>query len=264
MTLPDFRRRKATRAAQERISFVTCYDCAFARLIAQTELDCILVGDSVAMVVHGHPSTLAADLAMMVFHTESVARGAGGKFIVADMPFLEHRKGQNEAVSVAQALLRAGAQAVKIEGAAGNLAIIQNLVEGGVPVMGHIGLTPQFIHAFGGFKVQGREDAAAEKILADAKALEAAGVFSLVIEGVPASLGKRITDALSIPTIGIGAGPDCDGQVLVLHDLLGFTEKPPKFARAFGEVAHASVAALRAYDEAVKASTFPAAKESYA
>ena len=260
VTLPDFLRRKA---AEERISFVTCYDCAFANLVAQTALDCILVGDSVAMVVHGHSSTLAADLPMMVFHTESVARGAGGKFIVADMPFLEHRKGQSEAVSAAQALLRAGAHAIKLEGAAGNLEIIKNLVEGGVPVMGHIGLTPQFIHAFGGFKVQGREDAAAESILADAKSLEAAGVFSLVVEGVPASLGKRITDALSIPTIGIGAGPDCDGQVLVLHDLLGFTEKPPKFARAFGEIASASTAALRAYDEAVKSRAFPTAKESY-
>lgn len=261
MTLPDFRRRKA---GNQRISFVTCYDCAFARLVAQTDLDCILVGDSVAMVVHGHPSTLAADLPMMLFHTESVARGAGGKFIVGDMPFLEHRKGRSEAVSAAQALLRAGAQAIKLEGAAGNLEIIQSLVEGGVPVMGHVGLTPQFIHAFGGFKVQGREDAAAERILADAKALEASGVFSIVLEGIPATLGKRITDALSIPTIGIGAGPDCDGQVLVLHDLLGFTEKPPKFARAFGEVASASVTALRAYDEAVKTNTFPTEKESYA
>lgn len=260
MTLPDFHSRKL---AHSPISVVTCYDCAFARLIAQTDLDCILVGDSVAMVVHGHTNTLAADLPMMRLHTESVARGAGKKFIVADMPFLEHRKGQSEAVSAAQALLRAGAQAIKLEGAAGNLAIIQNLVESGVPVMGHVGLTPQFIHAFGGFKVQGRDSDAAERILADSKALEAAGVFSIVVEGVPASLGKRITDALSIPTIGIGAGPDTDGQVLVLHDLLGFTEKPPKFARAFGEVAAASIAALRSYDEAVKSSTFPTEKESY-
>ncbi|MBB6051691.1 3-methyl-2-oxobutanoate hydroxymethyltransferase [Armatimonas rosea] len=260
MTLPDFRRRKAL---HEPITVVTCYDYAFAHLVARTELDCILVGDSVAMVVHGHPSTLAADLPMMQLHTESVARGAGTKFIVADMPFLEHRKGQREAVSAAQLLLRAGAHAVKIEGAAGNLTCIQNLVEGGVPVMGHVGLTPQFIHAFGGFKVQGREDDAAERILADAKALETAGVFALVIEGVPAPLGKRITEALTIPTIGIGAGPATDGQVLVLHDLLGFTEKPPKLARAFGQVGAEALAALRAYDSAVKSAAFPTEKESY-
>jgi 3-methyl-2-oxobutanoate hydroxymethyltransferase len=261
VTLPDFRRRKLT---QQHISFVTCYDWAFAQLVAQTEVDCLLVGDSVAMVVHGHPNTLAADLKMMQLHTESVARGAGGKFVVADMPFLEHRKGKSAAVSAAQALLRAGAQALKVEGAAGNIVTIQNLVEGGVPVMGHVGLTPQFLHALGGFKVQGREDAAAERILADAVALEAAGVFSIVVEGVPASLGKRITEALTIPTIGIGAGPDCDGQVLVLHDLLGFTAKPPKFARAFGHVADETLAALRAYDSAVKSATFPTEKESYA
>jgi 3-methyl-2-oxobutanoate hydroxymethyltransferase len=260
VTLPDFRRRKAQ---HQRISMVTCYDAAFAHLLAQTDVDCLLVGDSVAMVVHGHPNTLAADLPMMQLHTESVARGAAGKFIVADMPFLEHRKGQSEAVSAAQVLLRAGAQALKIEGAAGNLPIIQQLVESGVPVMGHVGLTPQFIHAFGGFKIQGREDAAAEKILAESAQLERAGVFALVVEGVPAALGTRLTEALGIPTIGIGAGPSTDGQVLVLHDLLGFTEKPPKFARAFGALAPASVEAFRAFDAAVKSGTFPTEKESY-
>jgi 3-methyl-2-oxobutanoate hydroxymethyltransferase len=251
--------------AHERISFVTCYDYPFARLIAQTEIDCLLVGDSVAMVVHGHPTTLTADMNMMCLHTEAVARGAGNtKFIVADMPFLEHRKGQSEAISAAQMLLRAGAQAIKIEGAQGNLTIIQHLVESGVPVMGHIGLTPQFIHAFGGFKVQGRDEVAATQILADAKALESAGVFAIVVEGVPAPLGKHITEQLHIPTIGIGAGPDTDGQVLVLQDLLGFTEKPPKFARAFGEIANNSLDALRAYDLSVKSGAFPTQKESYA
>lgn len=242
---------------------VTCYDCAFARLVAQTEVDCLLVGDSVAMTVHGYPNTLAADLPMMTLHTQSVARGAGEKFIVADMPFLEHRKGQAEAVAAAQTLLRAGAHALKIEGAAGNLECIRLLVESGVPVMGHVGLTPQFIHAFGGFKVQGRDDAAAERILSDAKQLEAVGVFAVVVEGVPTALGKRITEALTVPTIGIGAGPDTDGQVLVLHDLLGFTERPPKFARAFGTVATDCLAALRAYELAVKSGTFPTEKESY-
>jgi 3-methyl-2-oxobutanoate hydroxymethyltransferase len=261
VTLPDFRHRKM---AHEPISFVTCYDYPYAKLIAQTEIDALLVGDSVAMVVHGHPNTLAADMNMMCLHTEAVARGANGKFIVADMPFLEHRKGQSEAITAAQALLRAGAQAIKIEGASGNLTIIQHLVESGVPMMGHVGLTPQFIHAFGGFKVQGRDEAAAEQILADATVLEKAGVFAIVVEGVPTHLGKRITENLHIPTIGIGAGPDTDGQVLVLQDLLGFTEKPPKFARAFGNIASASLDALRAYDAAVKSKAFPTEKESYA
>ena len=241
----------------------TCYDFVFARLLARTEVDALLVGDSVAMVVHGHPNTLSADLPLMRLHTEAVARGAGEKLIVADIPFLEHRKGVSEAVTAAQTLLRAGAHAVKLEGAAGNAEIIRHLVEGGVPVMGHVGLTPQFVNAFGGFRVQGKSEEAAERILEGARLLEAAGCFSLVIEGVPAALGKRITEALAIPTIGIGAGPDCDGQVLVLHDLLGLTEKPPKFVRAFGQLEAPVLDALSAYARAVKDGSFPAAKESY-
>ncbi len=260
MTLPEFKRRKA---AGQPISFVTCYDAAFARLVARTDLDAILVGDSVAMVVHGHLSTLAADLPMMALHTASVARGAGGKFVVADIPFLEHRKSQSEAVNCAQVLLRAGANAVKIEGVAGNVALIQHLVESGVPVMGHVGLTPQFVNQFGGFKVQGREESAAQRILDEARQLQDAGAFALVLEGVPAMLGKRVRESVEIPVIGIGAGPDTDGQVLVLHDLLGFTEKPPKFARAFGDVSSASEQALKAYDLAVKSGSFPTEKESY-
>lgn len=260
MTLPEFRLRKA---AGQRLTVVTCYDAAFARLLSQTEVDCLLVGDSVAMVVHGFANTIPADMPMMALHTAAVARGAGAKFIVADLPFLEHRKGLAATITAAQALLQAGAHAIKLEGAAGNLELIQNLVEGGVPVMGHIGLTPQFVHAFGGFKVQGREDTAAERILADALALERAGVFAIVAEGIPATLGKRLAEATTVPIIGIGAGVEVDGQVLVLHDLLGFTEKPPKFARAFGEVGTASLEALRAFDLAVKAGTFPTAKESY-
>lgn len=261
VTLPQFRQRKA---AASKITVVTCYDTAFARLLAQTEIDCLLVGDSVAMVVHGHANTIPADLAMMTLHTAAVARGAGSKFIVADMPFLEHRKGQALAVTAAQALLQAGAHAIKLEGAAGNLDLIQNLVEGGVPVMGHVGLTPQFVHAFGGFKVQGRESEAAERIVADTLALEQAGVFAIVAEGVPAALGQRLSQATQVPIIGIGAGAEVDGQVLVLHDLLGLTEKPPKLARAFGTIGASSLDALRAFDSAVKDGTFPSAKESYA
>jgi 3-methyl-2-oxobutanoate hydroxymethyltransferase len=261
VTLPEFRRRKAEGRP---ISFVTCYDAPVARLVAQSGIDAILVGDSVAMVVHGHTNTLAADLPMMTLHTAAVARGAGDVFIVADIPFLEHRKGLSEAVGAAQALLRAGAHAVKLEGAAGNGELTRHLTESGVPVMGHIGLTPQFVNLFGGFKVQGRDELAAERIVEEAAQLEEAGVFSLVLEGVPAALGGRVRAATTVPVIGIGAGADVDGQVLVLHDLLGFTEKPPKFARAFGEVGRATGEALNAYDRAVKARTFPAEKESYA
>lgn len=241
----------------------TCYDCAFARLLARSDVDVLLVGDSVAMVVHGQPSTLAADLPMMRLHTESVARGAGSKLVVADIPFLEHRKSLSEAVTAAQVLLRAGAHAVKLEGAAGNAELIRHLVESGVPVMGHVGLTPQFMNALGGFKVQGRTDEAAARIVADAKLLEDAGCFSLVIEGVPAAVGAKITASLAIPTIGIGAGPNCDGQVLVLHDLLGLTEKPPKFVRAFGDLDAPILDALNSYARAVRDGSFPTAKESY-
>jgi len=199
----------------------------------------------------------------MCLHTAAVARGAGGKFLVSDMPFLEHKKGLAESVTAAQRLLKAGANAVKIEGAEGNLEIIKNLVTGGVPVMGHVGLTPQFVNAFGGFKVQGRETAAAEHILADTIALEKAGVFAMVAEGVPAALGKRLAESVTVPIIGIGAGAEVDGQVLVLHDLLGLTLKPPRFVRVFADVASASLDGLRAFDAAVKSGTFPAEKESY-
>ena len=260
MNIPDFARRKQSR---EKISVATCYDYPFAQLLAKTDIDAILVGDSLAMVVHGHMSTLTATLDMMCLHTEAVARGAGGKFIVTDLPFLEHRKGRTARVTAAQRLLQAGANAIKLEGAEGNLEFITSLTTAGVPVMGHVGLTPQFVNTFGGFKVQGREAAAAAQILADAKSLAAAGVFSIVAEGVPSSLGKQIAEAVSVPIIGIGAGLEVDGQVLVLHDLLGFNPKPARFVRVFGDAAGAALAGLRAFDVAVKEGSFPAEKEGY-
>lgn len=261
MQIPDFVKRKKAHA---KISCVTCYDYPYAQLLAKTDIDFLLVGDSVAMVVHGHPSTLQADVDMMCLHTSAVARGAGGKFLVTDMPFLEHRKGLAEAVSAAQRLLRAGANAIKIEGAEGNLETIRSLVTAGVPVMGHVGLTPQFVNAFGGFKVQGRESAAAAQIVADAMALEAAGVFAMVAEGVPASLGKLVAESVSVPIIGIGAGVDVDGQVLVLQDMLGLNPNIPRFVRVFADVPSVSLDGLNAFDRAVKAGTFPTAAESYA
>jgi 3-methyl-2-oxobutanoate hydroxymethyltransferase len=260
MLIPDFIKRKQSKS---RITCVTCYDYPYAQLLAQTEVDFLLVGDSVAMVVHGHPSTLAADIDMMCLHTSAVARGAGGKFIVTDMPFLEHRKSQAAAVDAAQRLLRAGANAIKIEGTDGNLATIKLLTEAGVPVMGHVGLTPQFVNVFGGFKVQGRESAAAKKIVEDAIALEQAGVFSIVAEGVPSAVGKAVTDAVKVPIIGIGAGIDVDGQVLVLQDLLGFNAKPARFVRVFADATQSTLAGLRAFDAAVKDGTFPSEQESY-
>lgn len=260
MNLPDFIKRKR---AGQKISFATCYDYPYACLYAQTEIDALLIGDSVAMVVHGHPSTLTADLNMMCLHTAGVARGAGGKFLVTDMPFLEHRKGIEASVTAAQRLLQAGANAIKIEGAEGNSDIIRNLVSAGVPVMGHVGLTPQFVNAFGGFKVQGREEAAAAQIMADAVALVKAGVFAIVAEGVPAALGKKLAQSLALPIIGIGAGLEVDGQVLVLQDMLGFNAKPARFVRVFADAAGVSLQGLRAFDAAVKAGTFPSDKESY-
>lgn len=260
MNLPDFIKRKH---AGEKISFATCYDHAYACLYAATDIDALLVGDSVAMVVHGHPNTLTANLDMMCLHTAAVVRGAGGKFLVTDMPFLEHRKGTEVSVVAAQRLLQAGANAIKIEGADGNLDVIANLVSAGVPVMGHVGLTPQFVNSFGGFKVQGREEAAAAKILADALALEKAGVFAIVAEGVPAALGKKLAQSATVPIIGIGAGLEVDGQVLVLHDMLGFNAKPARFVRVFADAAAVSLQGLREFDRAVKAGTFPSEKESY-
>jgi len=243
---------------------VTCYDTTFARLLADTDVDVVLVGDSVAMVVHGHPTTLAADLDMMVLHTSAVARGIGDQLLVADLPFLAHRRGRREAVDAAGALLRAGAHAVKLEGAAGNSDVVAHLVESGIPVMGHVGLTPQFVNAFGGFKVQGRGSEAADHVLADAKVLDHAGVFGIVIEGVPADLGGRITHTVSVPTIGIGAGADCDGPVLVLHDLLGLTARVPRFVRRFGDGSSLVHSAIEQYTAAVRDGSFPDLPETYA
>ena len=256
-----FRSRKG---GQPPLTMVTCYDTTLARLLAETDVDAVLVGDSVAMVVHGHATTLAADLDMMVLHTSAVARGIGDKLLVADLPFLAHRRGRREAVDAAGALLKAGAHAVKLEGAAGNGDVITHLVESGIPVMGHVGLTPQFVNAFGGFKVQGRGAQAADHVLDDAKALDHAGVFSLVIEGVPAELGARITGSVSVPTIGIGAGVDCDGQVLVLPDLLGLTARVPRFVRRFADGAGLVRDAVDGYVAAVHERRFPDLPETYA
>lgn len=247
-----------------RLSMVTCYDYTFARLLSQSPLDGILVGDSAAMVMHGHPSTLTIDVEMMRRHTEAVARGAHGKFIVADMPFLSFRKGMNVALDTAQLLMTAGAHAVKLEGVDGHEDVVERMVQSGIPVMGHLGMQPQSVNSYGGFRVQGRTVDAAQEIQRQARALEKLGAFGIVLECIPAALAREVTQSISIPTIGIGAGACCDGQILVLQDLLGLnTDFQPKFARRFFDGSAAVMEAMKRYDEAVKQGAFPTQEESY-
>jgi 3-methyl-2-oxobutanoate hydroxymethyltransferase len=247
-----------------KLSMITCYDYAFARLLSKTALDGILVGDSAGMVMHGHSSTLSMTVDLMRLHCEAVVRGAPGKFVVVDMPFLSFRKGLSAALDSAQILMSAGAHAVKLEGVDGHEDVIKRLTQSGIPVMGHLGLQPQSVRAYGGFKVQGRNGDAAQAIARQASVLEELGVFAVVLECIPAVVARDITQALRIPTIGIGAGAACDGQILVLQDLLGMNmDFRPKFARAFSDGAASVLDAVAHFDEAVKAGTFPTTDESY-
>lgn len=242
----------------------TCYDYTFARLLEKSPIDAVLVGDSAAMVVHGHANTLTATVDMMTWHTAAVSRGAPGKFLVADMPFLSYRKGIPAAIDAAQSLIAAGAHALKLEGVEGHQDVIRQLVQSGIPVMGHLGLQPQSVQAYGGFKLQGREEQAAAAITRHAAVLEELGAFALVLECIPASLAAQITASLRIPTIGIGAGPCCDGQILVLQDLLGMnSDFRPRFARPFCNAADTIARALAGFDAAVKSESFPSAEESF-
>lgn len=249
---------------KRKITMVTCYDFTSAQLLSETEVDMILVGDSVAMVLYGHTDTTSATLEMMATHIRSVRKGAPKSFIVGDLPFLSFRKSWDTSIDASMRLIQAGANAIKLEGAAGNLDLIRHLTESGVPAMGHLGLTPQFINAFGGFKVQGKTEAAKEQLLKDALALEKAGAFSIVLECVPSSLAAQVTKSLSIPVIGIGAGSDCDGQVLVLQDLLGLTSNmKPRFVRHFGQGREFFIHAINDYCQAVTEKSFPDEKEAY-
>jgi len=249
---------------QRKLSLVTCYDYTFARLLSKSAIDGILVGDSAGMVMHGHPSTLSMTVELMRLHTEAVVRGAAGKFVIADMPFLSFRKGCAAALDCAQALMSAGANSVKLEGVDGHEDAIRRLTQSGVPVMGHLGMQPQSVHAYGGFRVQGRGEDSARSILRQAAALEELGAFAIVLECVPSQLAAEITGALQIPTIGIGAGSGCDGQILVLQDLMGMNiDFHPKFARPFIQGGRCVIDAVGRFDEAVKAGTFPSSEESY-
>jgi 3-methyl-2-oxobutanoate hydroxymethyltransferase len=265
MSAKDFLHAKANgRKPSRKLSMVTCYDYTFARLLSKTAIDGILVGDSAAMVMYGHPSTLSASIDLMRLHTEAVARGADGKFIVADMPFLSFRKGLSEALDAAHVLMSAGAHALKLEGVNGHEDVIQRMTESGIPVMGHVGLQPQSIHTYGGFRVQGRNDECAQAIVRQCTTLQELGAFAVVLECIPAKLAQEITSALRVPTIGIGAGVGCDGQILVLQDLLGMTiDFKPKFVRHFGDLARCVEEAVQNFDDAVKTGEFPAAEESY-
>ena len=255
---------KTCKESGRKISMVTCYDYSTARIMEASEVDAVLVGDSLSMVVYGYPTTVYATTTMMAQHTEAVARGLKEKFLISDMPFLSFRQGVSHTMKTVEALMRSGAHAVKLEGVDGHEVDIQSIVGSGIPVMGHLGLTPQSIHAFGGFKVQGRSEIAQQKILDAAKRLEDLGCFSVVLECVPEMLAKKITDTLSIPTIGIGAGRFVDGQVLVVNDLLGMNaDFKPKFLRKYLE-GHSSIRdALNRFSRDVKNKEFPLAEESY-
>ena len=256
----DFARFKSE---HRKISIVTAYDAWSAQLVARSNIDAILVGDSAAMVMHGHHTTVPATVAMMAQHTAAVARTAGSKFVIADLPFLSYRNGVATALRAVAALMRSGAHAVKLEGVHGHEDVIERIVGSGVPVMGHVGLTPQSVNEFGGFRVQGRDTADADKIVRQSHALEELGCFSLVLECIPAPLAARITSELSIPTIGIGAGPCTDGQVLVLQDLWGIGSHPPRFVRRYIDGEAVLTDALDRYDADVKGGQFPSVTESY-
>lgn len=247
-----------------KISMLTCYDYSTAKILNQSNIDMILVGDSAAMVVHGHNSTLPIDINTMALHVSAVVKGAPEKFIVGDLPFLSYRKSLTDNMNAVECLMKAGAHAVKLEGLNGNLELITHIVDSGIPVMGHIGLTPQSVNSLGGYRVQGKNNQDKSRIIKEAIALENAGCFALVLECVPTQLAKEITEVLNIITIGIGAGTEVDGQVLVINDMLGMSSDfKPKFVRQYLNAENLFLQAFNEYDKDVKSTQFPSIKESY-
>ncbi|MBZ5526323.1 MAG: 3-methyl-2-oxobutanoate hydroxymethyltransferase [Acidobacteriia bacterium] len=268
VTVPSILSRKQvpnSPANSARITSLTAYDYPTARLVDEAGVDILLVGDSLAMSVLGYESTLPVTLDEMLHHTRAVRRGTRRALVVADMPYGTYHAGMNEAVRNAMRFVKeAGAEAVKIEGGERRMELIARLVEAEIPVMGHVGLTPQSVNAMGGFRVQGKTPDAAQQVLRDARAVEAAGAFAIVLEGMPRDLAAQITADLRIPTIGIGAGPECDGQILVLNDLLGLTfGASPKFARRYANLGEIISGAVKEYCEDVRGGTFPSDAESY-
>lgn len=250
---------------REPIVMITAYDYPTAQIVDEVGVDVILVGDSAGMVVLGYENTLPVTMEEMMIFTKAVVRGAKRAMIVADMPFMSYQISPEEAVKNAGLFIKeCGAHAVKLEGGEEILPIVKKIIETGIPVMGHIGLTPQSIHRIGGYRVQGRGEEARKKLLRDAKLLEEAGCFSIVLEAIPIDVAKEITESLTIPTIGIGAGPYCDGQVLVFHDLVGFyTEFKPKFVKRYAEVRKVMIEAVKTYKNEVKERKFPTDEYSY-
>ncbi len=250
----------------EKIAMVTAYDATFGRLFDDAGADVLLVGDSLGMVIQGHDTTLPVTLEEMAYHCRAVVRGVARAHVVGDMPFMSYQASIEQGLTAAGRLIKeGGCHSVKLEGGAQHAPLVEKLVAAGIPVMGHIGLTPQSFHQFGGFKVQGRDAGGRERLLADALALEAAGAYAIVLEAIPADIAHAITAALQIPTIGIGAGVDCDGQVLVCYDMLGMNEEfKPRFVRRFAQLGATIKQATQQYVSEVRAGTFPSDAESFA
>lgn len=275
VTAPDVRARKAGRSSggrgaadeplvAEPLVMVTAYDAPTARIADRAGVDLILVGDSVAMVVLGHADTLQVSIEDMAHHTAAVGRAQPRPLVVADLPWLSYHLSVDDTIRNAARLVRAGAQAVKLEGGRKRVPMVSALVDAEMPVMGHLGITPQSVHAMGGYRVQAREAGAGQGLVDDALALAEAGCFAIVLEGVPDAVARMVTEAVPVPTIGIGAGPWCDGQVLVLHDLLGLDEgAAPRFVRRYARLGEEAVAAVSAFAADVRAGRFPSYDESY-
>ncbi|WP_133128302.1 3-methyl-2-oxobutanoate hydroxymethyltransferase [Legionella nagasakiensis] len=262
MKVHDFKRKKER---HEKIVMLTCYDYPSACIVAESNIDCVLVGDSVAMVVHGHDSTIMATMDMMLLHTAAVSRGLHQQFLISDLPFFGHRISLSDTMDNVKKLMQAGAHAIKIEGADPDVCqTVSQIVTAGVPVMGHIGLTPQSIHQLGGYVVQGKAEEQAMDLLQQAKRLETAGCFAVVIECVPGHAAKHITQSLGIPTIGIGAGVETDGQVLVWHDLLGLqTELKPRFVHQFAKGKEVLLNGINAYAKHITQKEFPMPEHTF-
>jgi 3-methyl-2-oxobutanoate hydroxymethyltransferase len=255
----------AMKAARRPIVVLTCYDAVFARLLEQAGVDVLLVGDSLNQVLAGHETTLSTTLEQMIYHAAAVKRGSRRALVFVDLPFLTYQVSVPEAIrNAGRVLQKTGAHGVKLEGGRHMVDTVTALVQRGIPVMGHLGLTPQSVHALGGYRVQGRDEESAERLMQDAKALEGAGASSLVLELVPAQLAERISQSLTIPTIGIGAGPGCDGQVLVLHDMLGLNEQfSPKFLKHYAQLGESVRQAVRCFAEEVRAGKYPGKEHSF-
>ena len=262
VTVPEIVGRKQQ---GEKITCLTAYDYSFARILDGANIDIILVGDSVGCVFQGQPNTLTVTLDEMIYHTRAVARGCSRALVVGDMPFLSYQVSREQAIKNAGRLLQeGGAEAVKLEGGVAIDKTIETIVKIGIPVMGHVGLTPQSVHRFGGYKVQGKSQEQRQSVMDDAVAVEASGAFAVVLEGIPLDLAKEITERLTIPTIGIGAGPHCDGQVLVIHDMLGlFDDFTPKFVKRYADLKGSIAGAVKSFIKEVREEKFPDKEHSF-